>query len=113
MAQLRRGYQAFLDRNTEVVVVGPDSPDAFHQYFSEHELPFFGIPDPRHRVLKTYGQEVKIFKLGRMPAQAIVDQDGFVRYIHYGHEMSDIPSNEELFEILDGMERNESDSSTK
>jgi len=38
-----------------------------------------------------------------MPAQAIVDRDGFVRWIHYGHSMSDIPSNEELLALLDGL----------
>jgi len=36
-----------------------------------------------------------------MPAQAIVDREGIVRYAHYGHSMADIPSNEELLAILD------------
>jgi peroxiredoxin Q/BCP len=31
-------------------------------------LPFIGLPDPGHRVLKLYGQEMKLFKLGRLPA---------------------------------------------
>jgi peroxiredoxin Q/BCP len=52
-------------------------------------------------VLKLYGQQVSLFKLGRMPAQLIVDKRGNVRYIHYGHSMSDIPENQALFEILD------------
>jgi peroxiredoxin len=101
MAQLRQDYQAFIDREAEVVVVGPDNPGAFLDYFSEHELPFIGIPDPKHIVLKEYGQQVKLFKLGRMPAQAIIDKRGIVRYIHYGHEMSDIPDNAELLGLLD------------
>lgn len=103
MAQLRREYRAFVDRNTEVVVVGPDTKQAFIDYFTEHRLPFIGIPDPKHRILKTYGQQVKLFKLGRMPAQAIIDEAGIVRYIHYGHEMSDIPSNDELLALLDDL----------
>lgn len=101
MSQLRREYRAFVERNTEVVVVGPDTKQAFTDYFTEHRLPFIGIPDPKHRILKTYGQQVKLFKLGRMPAQAIIDEAGIVRYIHYGHEMSDIPSNDELLALLD------------
>jgi peroxiredoxin len=103
MAQLRQDYQAFIDRNTEVVVVGPDSPKAFEDYFRDHKLPFIGIADPKHQVLKTYGQQVKLFKFGRMPAQAIIDREGLVRWIHYGHEMSDIPSNDELLALLDSM----------
>jgi peroxiredoxin Q/BCP len=106
MAQLRQDFQGYLDRDTEVVVVGPDNQKAFQKYFDENQLPFIGIPDPKHSILKTYGQEVNLFKLGRMPAQATIDKDGMVRYIHYGHEMSDIPSNAEIFEILDGMDGN-------
>jgi peroxiredoxin Q/BCP len=101
MAQLRQDYQQFVERNAEIVVVGPDDQGAFQTYFSENELPFTGIPDPEHTVLKTYGQEVKLFKMGRMPAQALIDETGTVRYIHYGHEMSDIPPNEELLGLLD------------
>jgi peroxiredoxin Q/BCP len=54
-------------------------------------------------VLKLYGQEIKLFKLGRMPAQVIVDRKGVARFAHYGHSMSDIPDNRELLEILDGL----------
>ena len=42
-----------------------------------------GLPDPKHSVLKRYGQEIKLFKLGRMPAQVIVDKQGQARYAHY------------------------------
>jgi peroxiredoxin Q/BCP len=101
MAQLRQGYPQFVGRDTVVVVVGPDGPDRFAAYWHEHDLPFIGLPDPHHLVLKSYGQEVNLFKLGRMPAQAIVDREGVVRFVHYGHDMTDIPSNEELFDILD------------
>ncbi|TFH36098.1 MAG: redoxin domain-containing protein [Anaerolineales bacterium] len=101
MAQLRQDYQVFVDRSTEVVVVGPDNQNAFEDYFRKHKLPFIGIADPKHQVLKTYGQQIKIFKFGRMPAQAIIDQAGIVRWIHYGHEMSDIPGNEEILGLLD------------
>ena len=67
----------------------------------KNHLPFVGLPDPKHSVLKLYGQEVNLFKLGRMPAQLVVDKDRQVRYVHYGHSMKDIPSNEEMWEILD------------
>jgi peroxiredoxin Q/BCP len=100
MAQLRQDYHHFVEQNTEVVVVGPENAPAFSRYFRENELPFIGIPDPKHSVLKRYGQEVNLFKLGRMPAQVVVDRKGIARYAHYGHSMSDIPENEEILEIL-------------
>ena len=66
-----------------------------------HHLPFIGLPDPQSSVLKRYGQEVNLFKLGRMPAQVIVDKASIARYVHYGHSMSDIPENSELLDLLD------------
>ncbi len=101
MAQLRQDYGKFAAREAEVIVIGPEDAEAFARYWEEHRLPFVGLPDPKHTVLKLYGQEVNLFKLGRMPAQAIIDQDGIVRWIHYGHSMSDIPPNEELLALLD------------
>ena len=101
MAQLRQGFAEFEKRGAVVLVAGPEKPDAFAEYWAKENLPFIGLPDPEHSVLKLYGQEVKIFKLGRMPAQVIVDKNGTVRFVHYGHSMADIPANEELLGILD------------
>jgi len=101
MAQLRQDYAEFEKRQARVVVVGPEDAKAFTAYFQANDLPFVGLPDPTASVLKLYGQEVNLFKLGRMPAQVIVDRDGMVRFVHYGHSMADIPENSELFELLD------------
>ena len=101
MAQLRRDYEKFQAENTTIVVVGPEKAPAFKKYWQENNLPFIGLPDPKHSVLKLFGQEVKLFKLGRMPAQVIIDKAGLARYAHYGHSMSDIPENAELLEILE------------
>lgn len=103
MAQLRQDYQEFVKRDTQVIVVGPEDAKAFSAYWSKNQLPFVGLPDPKASVLKLYGQEVNLFKLGRMPAQVIVDKEGRARYVHYGHDMTDIPSNTELLELLDDL----------
>ncbi len=100
MAQLRLDYQKFVDQNTFIVVVGPESQEAFCSYFEANNLPFIGLPDPDFKVLKLFGQEVNLFKLGRMPAQIIIDQSGIVRFAHYGNSMSDIPQNKELLALL-------------
>ena len=100
MAQLRHDQDKFAALDTEIVVIGPEGPDAFERYFVENNLPFIGLPDPDHSVLKLYGQEVKLFKFGRMPAMAVVDKQGTVRFVHYGHSMSDIPKNEEVLASL-------------
>jgi peroxiredoxin Q/BCP len=100
MAQLRQDYEKFVKLDTEILVAGPENADAFKKYWVKENLPFIGLPDPEHKVLKLYGQEVKIFKLGRMPAQLIIDKSGKVRFVHYGHSMMDIPPNEEIIGLL-------------
>jgi peroxiredoxin len=105
MAQLRQDYQRFVERDAAIVVVGPDGREAFVNYWQRENLPFVGLPDPEHTVLQRYGQEIKLFKMGRMPAQVIVDKTGRARYVHYGDEMSDIPSNDEILALLDQLNR--------
>jgi peroxiredoxin Q/BCP len=104
MAQLRQAYQEFVKRNAEIIVIGPENAREFQKYWAKEQIPFVGLPDPEHRVLHLYGQEVKLLKLGRMPAQVVVDMHGIVRYAHYGNGMQDIPSNEEVLALLDQVE---------
>jgi peroxiredoxin Q/BCP len=101
MTQLRQDYSQFVARDIEIVVVGPENAKAFADYFAKESLPFIGLPDPAASVLKLYGQEVNLFKLGRMPAQVLIDKAGVARYVHYGHSMSDIPKNDELLALGD------------
>ena len=98
MAQLRQDH-------SQVVVVGPEDAKAFAAYFDKESLPFVGLPDPKASVLKLYGQEVNLFKLGRMPAQVLIDKAGVARYVHYGHDMRDIPENQELLTLADEINR--------
>src|SRR5512137_1802270 len=101
MAQLRQDYQRFVEREAEVVVVGPDDGRAFKDYWRRESLPFVGLADPTHAVAKLYQQEIKLLKFGRMPALMVIDRAGRVRYRHYGQSMSDIPRNTEILAVLD------------
>ena len=103
MAQLRRDHDQFLRRGARIIVIGAEDAAAFADYWKANRLPFVGLPDPKHSVLKLYGQQVNLFRMGRMPAQVVVDRAGVARYIHYGHSMEDIPANAEILEILDSL----------
>ena len=105
MAQLRQDYDEFVALDTAVLVLGPENATAFADYFTKHNLPYAGLPDPKHSVLKLYGQQIKLFKFGRMPAQVLVDKAGVARYIHYGHSMRDIPPNQEMLQLIDSLEK--------
>ena len=100
MAQLRQGYPGFVELHTEVIVAGPEDAESFQAFWSDEKLPFIGLPDPEHRVLKLYGQEASLFKMGRLPAQRLIDTSGMLRYVHYGHSMTDIPTNDEIVQLI-------------
>ena len=105
MAQLRQEYQEFVNRGAEVIAIGPENFKAFADWWHENRMPFTGLPDPKHSVSKLYEQEVNIFKLGRMPAQLIIDKKGLIRYKHYGSSMADIAENSELLTKLDELNK--------
>jgi peroxiredoxin Q/BCP len=98
---LRQNYQAFVERDTEILVIGPENKTTFSNYWQKENLPFVGLPDPNHDVSDKYGQQVKWLKLGRLPALAVVDKQGQIRYQHYGSAMWDISDNETLLALLD------------
>ena len=103
MAQLRRDYKKFIERETEIIVIGPEDNKAFEDYWNKHDLPFVGLPDPDHRVANIYGQQVKLLQMGRMPAQVLIDKSGRIRYRHFGNSMADITDNRQILALLDDL----------
>ena len=100
MARFRKEYERFTTRGAEILAIGPNPPDTFVEYWRKEHIPFIGLPDPEHRVALQYRQEVNLFKLGRMPLNCVVDAKGYIRYAHYGASMRDIPSNDELLQVI-------------
>lgn len=84
---MRQDYEAFAEKDIEIVVIGPERSKDFAIYWEKHSLPFVGLSDESHAVLKLYGQQVKLLKLGRMPAQMLIDKKGILRYVYYGHSI--------------------------
>ena len=108
MAQLRQDYQKFIMRDAEIVAIGPESTDTFTAWWSKHNMPFPGLPDPDHTVAKLYGQQVKLLKLGRLPAQMVIDKKGLIRFVHHGNSMADIVENDKIITLLDQLNGEES-----
>lgn len=102
---MRDAYDKFTTRGVEILAVGPDPSTVFRQYWRNEKIPFAGLPDPKHSVARIYKQEVNLFRFGRMPLNCIVDARGYIRYVHYGKSMSDIPSNEELLQVIDELNK--------
>lgn len=88
---MREKYTKFEALGCEVLDVGPDSASDFREYWAKNDIPFPGLADPRARVAKLYEQGWKLLKLGRMPAQLVIDREGVIRDRHDASSMSDIP----------------------
>ncbi len=102
MAQLRQDYQKFVERETEVIAVGPETPEAFKTWWHNHKMPFTGIADPRHVIAEgLYSQKFRLIRGGRLPALAVIDKGGKLRFMHYADSTGDIPTNELILSFLD------------
>ena len=101
MARLRDEHQKFAERNVVILAIGPNESEEFQRYWNKENIPFIGLPDPEHKIARLYKQEVNLFKLGRMPLNYVLDDNGHIRYAHYGNSMSNIPSNDTLLDVID------------
>jgi len=93
---MRDDYPKFRAAGTEIVVVTRHSAARMKTFWSEKRLPFLGVPDPDGKITARYRQQWRLFKLGRMPAQFLVDCRGNLAFTHYGSGMSDIPANSRM-----------------
>ena len=107
MAQLRQDYQKYVERDTEVIAIGPEGTEPFARWWHENKMPFIGIPDPKHIIAKLYSQKFNILKGGRLPALAVIDKEGKIRLTHYADSPSDIPSDEQILALLAEMNEKE------
>ncbi len=107
MAQLRQDYQKFVERNAEIIAVGPEDAKTFADWWHEHQMPFIGIPDPQHDIAKLYNQQFKLLRGGRLPALAVIDIEGRIRLMHYADLPSDIPADDEVLTLLDTLNKEE------
>lgn len=103
MQTLITDYTKFVERNTEVITLGPNSAAEHKRFWESQQVPFIGLPDPGSRTADLYMQEVNLFKLGRMPTVFLIDRQGFIRYQHYGNSMADIPANAEILRQIDAL----------
>lgn len=104
MAQLRHDYSAFTQRQTEVLIVGPGSLEQFKRHWQLENMPGVGLADPGAQVAALYEQQIQLIKLGRMPAQFLIDLEGRIRFAYYGQAMWDITDNQTVLALLDDLQ---------
>ncbi len=100
---MRDDYAKFTERNAQIVVVARHDAMKMKSFWLEYKLPFTGIPDPDAKLGNLYHQQKKLLKLGLMPAMFVIGKDGKIAFAYYSNSMSDIPKNEDVLKVLDGL----------
>ncbi len=89
----------------KILIVNPDDAGQVAEYWRKEGLPMPGLVDPGHEIANQYGQQVKIFKFGRLPSLLVLDRSGAVRFEHRGDSMTDFVPNKQLIALLDELNR--------
>jgi peroxiredoxin Q/BCP len=100
---LSDNIERFQDFNTKLYAILPDNAESAKNFEASFAKKFPIYYDPKKKVNKMLKQEVKPFKLGRMPALIIIDKNGIIKYAYYSDSMDDIPSNDAIFEVLNNL----------
>lgn len=100
--RLGKNINKFQELNAEIYAITADRFENARRLELQYAKEAFPIYfDRTHEVVRMLHQEVKIFKLGRLPAVLIVDGDGLIQWAYYGSDLRDIPKNMELFAVLE------------
>ncbi len=99
--QLHKDKHEFEKRSIKVVVICPEKLNNIHKFLSSEFLDLEFVSDPKHILANKYNQQVKILKLGRLPAQIILDKNGKKVFEHFANSMRDIVENHKIFDIVD------------
>ncbi len=100
MMQLHQDIQKFEDLKIKVVVVCPENMVRVEKFVAKQPLEFDLVADPQHVIADRFKQQVKIFKLGRMPAQIILDKDDKHVFEHYASSMTNIIENNVILSAI-------------
>ncbi len=98
MMQLHQDIKKFEEKKIKIVAICPEKIKDIEKFSNKHQLDFDLVSDSNHILADKYGQQVVFLKLGRMPAQIIIDKEENVIFKHYANSMIDIIENNEILE---------------
>jgi len=101
---LRDDIDEFTSRGARVVTIAPDDAAGVAKFVDGNPYPFALLADEDHAVFDAYDVISTMMSIGQRPALFVVDTDGIVRFDSIGTQQWQIPSNENVLKILDGLE---------
>lgn len=97
---MRKDYETFKAAGAEILVITRHEQQKMREFWSKEKLPFVGVSDVEGKITARFAQQWKLFSLGRMPAQFILDCQGKIALSHYGKSMSDILTNDSVLRAV-------------
>ncbi len=94
--QLHQDIEKFEEKKIKVIAICPEKIEGVKKYISKNTLAFDLVADNEHALGDKYGQKVNLLKLGRMPAQIILDKNGTSVFEYYSNSMADITENDQI-----------------
>ena len=79
LCDYRDGLEAFDNLGVKVVGVSHDGAESHRKFREKHDLPFTLLTDPEYEVAALYDSKGL---LGMKRSVFLVDQSGFIRYLH-------------------------------
>ncbi|WP_186429520.1 peroxiredoxin-like family protein [Clostridium sp. BSD9I1] len=123
-----KNYERFKEKDTQLFVVLQSEPETIREQDSKGDIPFAIICDPSQELYKLYNtsaaknmlglgsfnlfkkvEEAK--KLGlthgkyegnelQLPATFVIDEEGIIKFVHYGQDAGDVPDIDELLKLI-------------
>ena len=80
-----------------------DAQQAAHDYFGKHPIPFPCLVDITGQVYHKFEVKSNLLSFGQRPALFVLDRNGVVHFAYLGSQQWEIPSNQEVLEVLRGI----------
>jgi peroxiredoxin len=101
---LRDDVEKFQALSARIIAIAPEGVDGLSRYPQGGKFPFPLLGDDNHVTFDAYDVASRAFSLGQRPAVFVVDQDGIVRFDSVGTQQWQIPSNDEVLDVLRGLQ---------
>jgi peroxiredoxin len=100
---LRADIDRFQQASATVLTIAPDTLDGVSRFVRDNDYPFAILADTDHGVFDAYDVANKLMSLGQRPAVFVVDRDGIVRFDSVGVQQWQIPSNDNVLNVLSSL----------
>ncbi len=100
---MRDDYERFQKAGAEVLAISAESAASSEAYLRAHPLPYPTLIDDDHTVFDAYDATSRLMSLGQRPALFVVDAAGVIRFGDVGAQQWNIPSNQAVLSMLEGL----------